>query len=469
MPTRFNTKSKYKFGSPPLRSGFENQNGLPEITIPSCGIEDVDTGIFNLFEKEILLECGGIDGSPLKKVPVVFAAGEKWAMLKKGRPLRDRNNTLILPLITIMRQEIEQDMSKDITGRGINQQNGEIVVRRKLSKFDRSYQNLINKLLIKNQTNVPVSPNEPHYPDQATTTGEIGALASDPDIRDGSALLKPASLGKNVYETIVVPAPQFYTVKYKVTIWTQYTQHANQIVEKLMTSYLPQAQSWRIDTPKGYWFVAKVDEPGFEFESNFDDMAAAERFLKYNFTVSVPAYFFSTKSPGSPIPLKRYISSPIVSFETVSASDVFSTTQYTVGSDDPSLPLESQHSAESDFIISPGDPSATSRAELQSSQAVDPVTGLRKFSNFGGLPSGYSPRESSPAAGGNGNRTGGNSPPRSWKGSSVYPVNVAQDSDDPANSSTPRGRNVTVVQHAQGERTYRGLPITDFEIVLNKL
>lgn len=468
MPTRFDTKSKYKYGSPPLKSGYEKENSAPDIYIPSCGIEDVDAAMFNLFDKEIQLECGGVEGAPLRKVPVIFAAGEKWAMLKKGRPLRDRNNSLIIPLVTIMRQEIEQSYATDVTGRGINQQVGELVVKRRLSKFDRSYQNAINKMLLKNQSNV-LAPSAGASAGQPTTTGTIGDLESDPDISNASALLKPASIGKNIYETIVVPTPQFYTVKYKITIWTQYMQHSNQIVEKLVSSYLPQGQSWRIDTPKGYWFVAKVDEAGFEFESNFDDMSAEERFIKHNFTVSVPAYFFATRSPGAPVPVKRYLSSPNVSFETVTANDIFKPTQYVPGSDDPTLPLESQHSSDADYTITQGDPSMTSRDWLDEALSIDPVTGLRRFANFGGIRPGYSATEAKPARGGNGNKTGGNSSPRSWKAANVYPVSVAQDADDPANATPLRGRDVTVTEHAQGERTYRGLPMTDFEIVLNKL
>ena len=51
--------------------------------------------------------------------------------------------------------------------------------------------------------------------------------------QDG-AYLAP-NLNNNVFETIVMPMPQFYTAKYQVTIWTQYTQHSNQIMEKIFS------------------------------------------------------------------------------------------------------------------------------------------------------------------------------------------------------------------------------------------
>jgi hypothetical protein len=267
-----------------------------------------------------------------------------------------------------MRTDVVQS-NEDITGRGINQQSGEIVVRRKLDKSDRSYQSLINKTLLAGQSNVSDMP----IPGQVSTTRRIGQDITDSQVAQ-SALLYP-NLSNNIVETIVVPSPQFYTVKYQVTVWTQYMQHTNQIIEKIVTSYLPQAQSWKITTSKGYWFIAKVQDGGFTTESSFEDMAQTERFIKSNFEVSVPAYFFASSAPGSPIPLKRYVSCPIISFEITQGAnqdgfvedpvnsfminDIDNVTGkkissresknevngYVKGSDDPTLPVQEKKSA----------------------------------------------------------------------------------------------------------------------------
>ena len=75
-------------------------------------------------------------------------------------------------------------------------------------------------------------------------------------------------------------------------------------------------------------------------------MSTQERFIKHTFDVSVPAYFFATTSPGTPIPIKRYVSSPIVNFEvgiepsTLSSSE--NASKYVIGSDDPTLPLDNK-------------------------------------------------------------------------------------------------------------------------------
>lgn len=340
MSTRFKTNSKHNFNQTPLPSGYENTAGSTDLHIPSCGVEDVDIGMFNLFDKEIVAESGGTDGAELKKVPVIFAAGEKWALLKRGRALRDRNNTLLIPLITIMRTEINQSISEDVTGRGMNQQVGEFVIRRRLDKTDRSYQALINKIFLPNQDNISST-----EPGGIPSSGSpIGSLRNAKFVRDG-AYLSP-NLTNNVYETIVVPTPQFYTAKYQITIWTQYTQHSNQIIEKIFSTFLPQGQSWRIDTQKGYWFVAKVVDGSFATETNFEDMSQEERFIKHTFEVSVPAYFFVSSAPGVPVPIKRYVSSPTIDF-TSGFQDPFDPSEdevkYELGSDDPTLPLDLQN------------------------------------------------------------------------------------------------------------------------------
>lgn len=348
MPTRFRTGSETNFGLGPLPSGYEKDVGGADFNIPHCGVEDVDVAMFNLFEKEIQPEVSGQADTSIK-VPIIFAAGEKWALLKNNKPLRDRNNTLILPLITVMRTEMTQTSADDVSGRGINQQVGEIVIRRRLDKSDRSYQALINKLLIPNQENL-MMPHETAYEGQPSTGRNVGSLLKAKDTQSGAYLRQDRF--NNVYETIVVPTPQFYTAKYQITIWTQYTQHANQIVEKVLSSLLPQNRSWKLSTPKGYWFIARFEDGSLATETSFEDMSQQERFIKHTFDVTVPAYFFATKSPGMPVPIKRYVSSPVVSFETVdpvsTAFDYEEQSGYVIGSDDPTLPLDTQKNVRRD-------------------------------------------------------------------------------------------------------------------------
>lgn len=343
MPTRFNSKSKPRFNVPGLESGYGGISAPADLTIPPVGVEDADAALFNLFDKEIPFQVSTSDKNreEMKKVPVIFAAAEKWALSKRSRGLRDRNGSLILPLITVVRTTIQQTANEDIAGRGINQQTGEILIRRRLDKSDRGYQGLINRVLVNHQTNLAVAPNDADA-GQLSTDRSVGDLANDPTVSEGGLML--AERRNNIYETLSLPSPQFFTALYEVTFWTQYTVQMFQLVELLISSFLPQGNAWKLDTPKGYWFIATVDGNVYNAENNFDDMSQEERLIKYKFTIKVPGYILASKVPGAPIPIKRYVSSPVVTFdvglavgesvEAGSLDDPF------LGADDPTLPLD---------------------------------------------------------------------------------------------------------------------------------
>lgn len=346
MPNRFNAKAKIVQGQQPLPTGYPGAGPVSDFVLPPVGIEDVDSALFNLFDKELPIIVGAGGTADAKRVPVIFAGGEKWAMLKNNRPLRDKSGTLILPLITIGRTGISQTASEDMAGRGINQKTGEIIIKRRLDKSDRVYQNLINRTLLKNQENLSV-PQLEAIQDQLSTTGQVGQLSEEPVIKAGGHLIGKKG-SKNVYETLVIPAPQFFTATYEVILWTQYTHHMNQVIETIMSSFLQQVQGWRLDTPKGYWFIAQFEEGSLAPETNFDDMSSGERIIKYKFNVKVPAYILASSAPGVPIAAKKYVSVPNVSFDVGDAGeDPLSSSAAAdplvddpfLGTDDPTLPL----------------------------------------------------------------------------------------------------------------------------------
>lgn len=349
MPNRFNARGKIKRGQQPLPTGYPDNGVTSDFVVPPVGLEDVDSAIFNLFDKEIPIQIDETSSAGMKKVPVIFAGGEKWAMLKKNRPLRDKSNTLILPLITIGRTGFSQTSAEDLAGRGINQKTGEIVIRRRLDKSDRGYQNLINRTSLQGQQNLAVTPLDAVI-DQLATRRSIGDISEDPTVRSGGLVSGRKSKMGNAYETIVIPSPQFITVTYDVIVWTQYTHHMNQVMETIISSYLPQVQGWRLDTPKGYWFMANVDEGSFAAETNFEDMSQGERIIKQKFSVKVPAFILASSAPGVPIAAKKYVSVTSVSFDVGVVGKNVPSAQSPVqqnppvidpflGSDDPTLPL----------------------------------------------------------------------------------------------------------------------------------
>jgi hypothetical protein len=378
VATRYNAHlySRSNYGVPPIGTGYGGIEASEEI--PSCGLEDADFGLYKLFDKELILQVS--TQSKNVRVPVIYASGEKWALLKRGAMLRDNNDSLILPLITIIRTGYSQDTNTDISGRGINQQTGEIIVKRKLDYTDRQYQNIINRAGIKNQKNVS-DPNSLFL----TTERTIGDLSETGLAEQGGLLV--ADKTKNVVETTVIPSPQFFTAKYEVTIWTQYTQHMNQIVEQILSSYLPQTQGWRIETDKGYWFMAHVDGNSWQMDQNADDQTGAERIIKQKFSLEIQGYIVASAAPGLPSGYKKYISCPEISFglDIATAQEMNAIVDEPfLGADDPTLPLEIDNNRKRADLRKTG----TEHIYVQNTETVknpnDPAHGNAAFTKIKG-------------------------------------------------------------------------------------
>lgn len=285
-----------------VASGYDSSD-VPDFHIPPVNLESVDRSVMGLFDSTIEFQVS-TRANKTVKVPVVFATGERFALLNRNKPIRDRAGALILPMISIRRTGVEQT-DADMTGRGINQHTGDLTICRRLSAKDREYQNLINRLGLRGQDGLT----EPGVSD---TDYSVGELADDPRIQRGE-LLTP-DLGNNIYEFIVIPQPQFYTATYEIVFWTSYTQQMNQMIERLMGAQLPQGRCFRLDTPEGYWFVGFVSEAKTS-QDNFTDFSEQTRVIKYSFTLDVKAYLLIADGPGESTAIRRYTSAPRVEFD----------------------------------------------------------------------------------------------------------------------------------------------------------
>ena len=300
-----------------LKSGYEGMNIPEDFHIPACGISDVDRAVFNLFDKDInfVVENRGTT----EKVPVIFATGERFALLKRHEPLRDDAGRLVIPLISIRRTGIDQSRSSSATP-GPRADTGEMVIKKKLSKKDPRYQALLNKSNLMNQSNVASPANVAETdPNRNAEAGRVGTRRPDAQFTGDSypGYLLNNQLDKNIFEIITIPNPVFFSVKYEVVFWTQYTQHMNQVIETFMSSYSPVGSGrseFKITSDKGYYFVAFVDDT-FTNQDNFDDFTDQERIVRYQLGLTVTGYLIAPENPGDPVPFRRFLSAPDVSFE----------------------------------------------------------------------------------------------------------------------------------------------------------
>jgi len=297
---------------------FDGDNPPEDFEFPSIGIEDIDRAVFKLFDKKLNFQTTQKKES--KKVPVVFASGERFALTRRKNPIRDKNNALILPLISIIRNDI--DFSPDQKGKGTvisfrNQPS--YTIKNRLSKKDRNYQNVINKLGLTNQKNVSsrrafvlndvVPGNVANNDEQASRRNSNNISFSS---QSGLINLDP-SLGNNIFEIIDIPYPEFIAITYDITFWTQYIQQANQMMETLIFNFDGQGQEIAMQTDEGFDLIAFFDK-SFSNGSNFDNYSDDERIVKNSISLTIPGYIINPKNPGIPNLARSYFSAPIINF-----------------------------------------------------------------------------------------------------------------------------------------------------------
>lgn len=279
MSTKFDIDNKNRYAP----TGYEGENYTEDYVIPSCGVEDLDRAVFDLFDKQIPLYYD-LHGEK-KRVPVIFATGERFALLRRKKPILDRNGALILPLVSVTRSSIENNPAKGIA----NNQMFPHVITKRLSSKD-----LVNRQLnnLEGLRNINGEDEE-----------------NDPDLN-----LKPR-LNRNIIETIEMPAVKYFSATYEISIWSSFTQQMNKLVEAVMSSYtLNPGQQFRLESEKGYWFSAFVDS-SLSQDANYSDFTDAERYVKYNMSINATGYIIAPNIEGGKTALRSFMSSPEISFD----------------------------------------------------------------------------------------------------------------------------------------------------------
>lgn len=299
MSTRYTAKSGAG-GKADL--GYQEGQPVAGLDIPSCTIEDVDRSVFNLFENELIFKVKS--NKTIVKVPVIFATGERFAILARKKPLRDKTGALILPLISIMRKGVTQNS-------GIGEV-GPLVIKKKLAPEDAEYQVYANKQGLLNSDDVASKKNYQtddgeNEPGKKRSKDNAGVTTeNNPQVVE--------SIGANIYEIIEIPPVKHYTASYEIIFWCQYTQQMNTMMSVFMGGYTNNnVPSFRLETAKGYHFTGIV-EADLSPDVNFDDFSDEERLVKCTINMKVMAYLVAPRGLGQPSPIRRYVSSPNISF-----------------------------------------------------------------------------------------------------------------------------------------------------------
>jgi len=186
----------------------EVEDKLEEVTFQPSGLETIDRAMWNLVDVELDLSLNSNDG--FKKVPVLWTTAERAFQTKDDKELRDKEGTLVLPLITVARTGV----SKEPDRRGVpyahmfpdpDPKGGTITVARTINqKKTAEFENALS-----NRVYGPA----PGIRSSRYNTGHRGQTPP-----------------KVVYDTITIPLPTWVTVRYEIALRAEYQQQMNELM-----------------------------------------------------------------------------------------------------------------------------------------------------------------------------------------------------------------------------------------------
>ena len=198
----------------------------------SITLKDVDTAILNHVKNVMKPQVK--EANEIFKIPVYYGNEERWKAVRKRGVLRDKNGSLILPLIVLKRTEVSRN---DLSGQSYSHdiQNKHIsVVRNARWSKDNQYDRF------------------------SVQTG-----------------IKPA------FENIVTTMPTYSDITYEFILWTNFIEQMNPLVE----SFVDQSHTYWGDGTNNK-FMCTIDSVSDASEMNQD----GERFIKSTFSVTTKAY-----------------------------------------------------------------------------------------------------------------------------------------------------------------------------------
>ena len=198
----------------------------------SITLKDVDTAVLNHIKN--VMKPRVREANETFKIPVYYGNEERWKAVRKRGVLRDKNNSLILPLIMIRRTDVArndlsgQSFPHDVQGKFID------VVRGNKWSKDNQYDRF--------------------------------------SVQQG---VQP------VYDNIVTGMPNYSDVTYEFILWTNFIEQMNPLVE----SFVDQSHTYWGDRTDNK-FLCTIDSVSDASEMNQD----GERFIKSTFSVTTKAY-----------------------------------------------------------------------------------------------------------------------------------------------------------------------------------
>jgi len=220
------------------KSGNNRQSITPGIDITkgySVTLKDIDTAILSHVKK--VMRPTVKEANERIDVTVMYGNEERWKSVRKRGVMRDKNGSLILPLIMLKRTDISKnELSSQSFEHDVKREYIEVIRGSKWSEKNR-------------------------YDRFSVLTGQ-----------------------KPQYETLVTGMPDFTDITYEFVLWTNFIEQMNPLVEM----FIEQSNKYW-GSSEQYKFLSILDSITDASEMNQD----GERFIKSTFNLKVSSYLLS--------------------------------------------------------------------------------------------------------------------------------------------------------------------------------
>lgn len=219
----------------PANKRRENQKSLKndEVRQFQVGLRDVDAAIVYYFDN--VIRPSVIQNGVKVNVPIIYGSPERWASVQKDGFYRDKNGKIQTPLIMFKRDSVTKD-------RGLG------------NKMD---------------ANNPL-----HF-------GVFEKKYSNKNIYDKFSLLTNRIPVRELYGVII---PDYVNLVYSCTIFTEYVEQMNKIVESINFA----SDSYWGD-PERFKFRASIDD----YTTTTELVQGGDRTVKTTFTIKIGGYIVS--------------------------------------------------------------------------------------------------------------------------------------------------------------------------------
>ena len=241
-------------------------SNLQEIEFSPSSLETIDSAMMGFINEGLNLFATTNNG--FKKVPVLWVTAERSYQIKHNKDIRDKEETLILPLITVNRESVTKNPAyKGTVFANLYPVNdpkgGTITIARQINqKKTAEFQNAVANR---------------KYGADSNVSGKMKNTNK-----------RNMSTAKTVYETISIPIPTWIKVIYEISVRTEYQQQLNELIRPFLTIPGNSRTPKRIDAEGHYYEVFILGD--FANNSNKADLGMQQRNYETKIKIEVQGY-----------------------------------------------------------------------------------------------------------------------------------------------------------------------------------